>query len=71
MTTEKKPRTWRGFASMTPEQVQAAASKGGKAVPDDKRQFSTNRDLARKAGRKGGSNGIGVKRPRKAKEVNE
>jgi hypothetical protein len=30
------------------------ASKGGRSVPDDKRSFSQNRQLAQEAGRKGG-----------------
>ena len=57
--TPKKPRTWRGFASMTPEQVQAAASKGGSSVAPADRAFARNPELASKAGAKGGSNGAG------------
>jgi len=44
----------RGFASMDPEKRRAVASKGGKNVPDEKRSFSQNSDLAAAAGRKGG-----------------
>jgi general stress protein YciG len=32
----------------------AIASKGGRSVPDEKRSFSRNRQLASEAGRKGG-----------------
>lgn len=45
----------RGFACMTPEKRREIASMGGKSVPDDRRSFSQNRDLAATAGRKGGS----------------
>jgi len=44
----------RGFAAMSPERQRELAAKGGKSVPDDKRTFSLNRDLAAEAGRKGG-----------------
>ena len=44
----------RGFASMSPEKLREMASKGGKAVPAEKRSFSQNHDLASQAGRKGG-----------------
>jgi general stress protein YciG len=44
----------RGFASMTMEKRREIASKGGKAVPAEKRSFSQDRDLASTAGRKGG-----------------
>jgi general stress protein YciG len=44
----------RGFASMYPEKQRAIARKGGQSVPDDKRSFSQNPDLAARAGRKGG-----------------
>lgn len=45
----------RGFASMTPERRREIARQGGAAVPGEKRTFATNTDLAREAGRKGGS----------------
>jgi len=45
----------RGFASMTPERRREIARQGGAAVPSEKRTFATNTDLAREAGRKGGS----------------
>jgi len=44
----------RGFASMSPEKQREIASKGGKAVPSEKRSFSQSRELASNAGRKGG-----------------
>jgi general stress protein YciG len=49
--TEKKPR---GFAAMTPERRRELASKGGKAVPAEKRYYS-NKANASSAGFKGGS----------------
>jgi general stress protein YciG len=39
---------------MDPARQRELAVKGGKSVPDDKRTFSLNRDLAAEAGRKGG-----------------
>lgn len=44
----------RGFASMDAEKQRQIASKGGQSVPDEKRSFSKNRELAAEAGRKGG-----------------
>ena len=49
-----KPKARRGFAAMSPELRQELARKGGAAVPADKRSFSQNRDLATRAGAKGG-----------------
>src|ERR1700684_3880394 len=46
----------RGFASMDAEKQRAIASKGGQSVPNEKRSFSQNRELAGEAGRKGGQN---------------
>lgn len=48
---EKKRK---GFAAMDPDKVRAIASKGGKAVPPERRSFSRDRALATSAGRKGG-----------------
>lgn len=45
----------RGFAGMDPERRRAIASKGGSSVPDEKRSFSKNHELAVAAGRKGGA----------------
>ena len=39
---------------MDPEKQRAIARKGGQNVPDEKRSFSQNPELAAKAGRKGG-----------------
>ncbi len=44
----------RGFASMDTEKRREIARKGGRSVPDEKRSFSQNRQLASEAGRKGG-----------------
>jgi general stress protein YciG len=44
----------RGFASMDREKLREIARKGGRSVPDEKRSFSQNRQLASEAGRKGG-----------------
>lgn len=49
------PSRPRGFASLTPERLREIARKGGTAIPAHKRAFSTNRELAATAGRKGGS----------------
>ncbi|MGV6874002.1 KGG domain-containing protein [Pseudochelatococcus sp. B33] len=50
----KKSTSTRGFASMDRDKQRAIASKGGQSVPDEKRSFSRNRQLAAEAGRKGG-----------------
>ncbi len=54
----------RGFAAMDKERQREIARKGGASVPDDKRSFSQDRDLAASAGRKGGeaSHGGGRRR---------
>lgn len=49
----------RGFASMDAEKQRAIARKGGQSVPDEKRSFSQNRQLAAEAGRKGGQESSG------------
>ena len=54
MATEGKPKSKRGFASMSPEKRAEIASKGGKSVPKEKRSFAVNKALAMEAGRKGG-----------------
>ncbi len=46
--------SYRGFASMDAGKQREIASKGGQSVPDEKRSFSQNRQLASEAGRKGG-----------------
>ena len=54
MTDEKKPKSARGFASMSPERQREIARMGGRAVPSEQRSFARNRELAREAGRRGG-----------------
>jgi hypothetical protein len=49
-----KPKQMRGFAVMSPERRREIAAKGGASVPDEKRSYSKNRDLAAAAGAKGG-----------------
>lgn len=46
----------RGFAAMNPDRQREIARLGGSSVPDHRRSFSTDRDLAVTAGRKGGQN---------------
>lgn len=59
----------RGFAGMNLAKRTAIARRGGAGVPADKRSFSTNRELAAAAGRKGGAISRGGGRvPRKTKE---
>jgi general stress protein YciG len=41
---------------MSPEKRREIAIKGGKSVPAEKRTFSTDRTLAKEAGRRGGIN---------------
>lgn len=52
-------RSTRGFASMDPEKQREIARKGGRSVPNDKRSFSQNHQLASEAGRKGGHSSHG------------
>jgi len=44
----------RGFASMEQGKQREIARKGGANVPNEKRSFAQNRNLAAEAGRKGG-----------------
>ena len=44
----------RGFASMDEDKQREIARKGGESVPDEKRSFSKDHELAAEAGRKGG-----------------
>lgn len=48
-----------GFASMDDDKQREIASKGGQSVPDEKRSFSKDPELAAEAGRKGGENSHG------------
>jgi general stress protein YciG len=52
----------RGFASMDPAKQREIARKGGESVPNEKRSFSQNRELAATAGRKGGEASQGARR---------
>ena len=54
----------RGFAAMDVERRSEIARKGGASVPDEKRSFSQDRDLAAAAGRKGGEASHGGGRTR-------
>jgi uncharacterized protein len=44
----------RGFAAMDEDKKREIASKGGQSVPDEKRSFSQDPELASEAGKKGG-----------------
>jgi uncharacterized protein len=64
MQSENKPtRSNRGFASMDAEKQREIARKGGRSVPDEKRSFSQNHQLASEAGRKGGHSSHGRPTP--------
>ena len=52
-------KSTRGFASMDANRQREIASKGGQSVPQEKRSFSLDRELAAQAGRKGGQNSRG------------
>jgi general stress protein YciG len=51
---DQKPKSKRGFASLSPEARTEVSKKGGHSVPPAKRSFSQNRALAATAGKKGG-----------------
>ena len=51
----KKPAALRGFALLSSEQRKLVAAKGGASIPADKRSFSVDRDLAKQAGKVGGT----------------
>ena len=52
--TPHKTPSRRGFAAMDKDRQREIARKGGASVPDEKRSFSQDRDLAAATGRKGG-----------------
>ena len=54
MTQERSGVALRGFASMDVNKQREIARKGGANVPQEKRSFAQDRDLAADAGRKGG-----------------
>lgn len=72
MAQERETKTSnRGFAAMDQDKQRAIASKGGASVPDEKRSFSQDRELAAAAGRKGGqaSGGNFANNPQRASEA--
>jgi general stress protein YciG len=52
----------RGFAAMDVEKQREIARKGGRSVPNEKRSFSQDHQLASEAGRKGGRSSHGNRR---------
>jgi general stress protein YciG len=60
--TEDRKTSARGFASMNADKQREIARKGGRSVPNEKRSFSQNHQLASEAGRKGGHSSHGSKR---------
>ena len=50
----KKPKSRRGFASMSPERRREIAAMGGAAVPPEHRTFARDPGLAAEAGAEGG-----------------
>jgi uncharacterized protein len=56
---ESRSTSTRGFASMDRDKQREIARKGGRSVPNDKRSFSQNHQLASEAGRKGGHSSHG------------
>lgn len=61
----------RGFGSMDEDKQREIARKGGQSVPDEKRSFSKDHELASEAGRKGGeaSGGNFANNPDRAAEA--
>ena len=58
-TNNKSSTSNRGFASMDDAKQRDIARKGGESVPNEKRSFSKDRELASEAGRKGGESSHG------------
>ncbi len=56
---DSRKTSTRGFASMDRDKQREIARKGGRSVPNDKRSFSQNHQLASEAGRKGGHSSHG------------
>ena len=52
MDSEKRPR---GFAAMDKARHREIAQRGGKNVPPERRSFAVDRELAMRAGQRGGS----------------
>jgi general stress protein YciG len=57
----------RGFAAMDAEKQREIARKGGRSVPNEKRSFSQDHQLASEAGRKGGRSSHGNRQAEEAK----
>jgi uncharacterized protein len=53
MAENKGDTSKRGFASMDDDKQRDIASKGGQSVPDEKRSFSQDPELASEAGKEG------------------
>lgn len=66
--SQARSTSTRGFASMDREKQREIARKGGRSVPNDKRSFSQNHQLASEAGRKGGHSSHGRRTPITAAE---
>lgn len=60
---KKENASNRGFAAMDVEKQREIARKGGRSVPNEKRSFSQNHQLASEAGRKGGRSSRGSRQP--------
>lgn len=60
--TNQTGKSNRGFASMDRAKQREIARKGGESVPNEKRSFSQDRELAASAGRKGGEASQGARR---------
>lgn len=63
--TEVVQKQKRGFALLSPERRKEIASRGGKAVPSEKRAFALNPALASIAGKKG----VGKRKRAKVEEL--
>ena len=54
--TEKKLRGFAALKARDPERMKAIARKGGQSIPEEKRSFSRDPELASRAGTVGGKN---------------
>ena len=61
-SSERAPRSSRGFASMNPERQRQIASEGGKAAHARGKAHKFTSEEAREAGRKGGQASGGQRR---------
>lgn len=64
MSEAPKPKARRGFAAMSLEKRTEIARRGGASVNPANRSFAKDRDLAARAGRKGGEASCGGGRPK-------